>query len=83
MWGGIFSSVDCLLIYYRQRDDPYNAMVAGFITGGVLAIRGGAAVAFRQACIGGVILLVIETVGNLMNAIMTKRQHEFQQEMQK
>jgi import inner membrane translocase subunit TIM17 len=56
-------------------------MVAGFITGGVLAIRGGAAVAFRQACIGGVILLVIETVGNLMNAIMTKRQHEFQQEM--
>lgn len=58
-------------------------MVAGFITGGVLAIRGGAAVAFRQACIGGVILLVIETVGNLMNAIMTKRQHEFQQEMQK
>jgi hypothetical protein len=32
---------------------------------------------------GGVILLVIETVGNLMNAIMTKRQHEFQAEMQK
>ncbi len=32
---------------------------------------------------GGVILLVIETVGNLMNAIMTKRQHEFQQEMQR
>lgn len=51
------------------------------MTGGILAIRGGIAVAFRQAMMGGVILLVIETVGNLMNAIMTKRQHEFQAEM--
>jgi hypothetical protein len=40
MWGGVFSSVDCLLIYYRQKDDPWNAVAAGFITGGVLAIRG-------------------------------------------
>lgn len=83
LWGGIFSSMDCLLIYYRQKDDPYNAIAAGFITGGVLAIRGGAAVAFKQAMMGGVILLVIETVGNLMQAIMTKRQHEFQAEMQR
>lgn len=40
MWGGVFSSMDCLLIYYRQKDDPLNAIAAGFITGGVLAIRG-------------------------------------------
>lgn len=40
MWGGVFSSMDCLLIYYRQKDDPWNAVAAGFITGGVLAIRG-------------------------------------------
>lgn len=40
MWGGVFSSMDCLLIYYRQKDDPYNAIIAGAITGGVLAIRG-------------------------------------------
>ena len=32
--------MDCLLIYYRQKDDPMNAIIAGFITGGVLAIRG-------------------------------------------
>jgi len=72
LWGGIFSSIDCLLIYYRQKDDPYNAVIAGFATGGVLAIRGGIAVAFRQAVIGGVILCVIEGVGTLMGAIMTK-----------
>jgi import inner membrane translocase subunit TIM17 len=40
MWGGVFSSMDCLLIYYRQKDDPWNAIAAGAITGGVLAIRG-------------------------------------------
>jgi len=40
MWGGVYTSMDCLLIYYRQKDDPYNAIMAGFVTGGVLAIRG-------------------------------------------
>ena len=39
MWGGVFSSMDCLMIYYRQKDDPWNAVASGFITGGVLAIR--------------------------------------------
>ena len=60
LWGGIFSSCDCLLISYRQKDDPYNAIMAGFITGGVLAIRGGASVAFKQAFFGGIVLLLIE-----------------------
>jgi len=77
LWAGIFASVDCLFIHYRQRDDPYNAIAAGFITGGVLAIRGGVSVAFRQAMLGGLILGIIETVGVCMNAIMVKRQHEF------
>ena len=33
--------------------------------------------------IGGVILMIIETVGGLMQAIMARRQMEFQQEMMK
>ena len=77
LWGGLFSSTDCLLIYLRQKDDPYNAIAAGFCTGGILAIRGGAGVAFKQACIGGCILGLIEVVGMVMGSIMTKRQHEF------
>ena len=83
LWGGIFSSMDCLLIHYRQKDDPFNAIAAGFITGGVLAIRGGASVAFKQAMAGGVILCLIEGVGNIFTAISTRRQHEFMQEMQR
>lgn len=83
MWGGIFSLCDCLLVHYRQKDDPKNAIVAGAITGGLLAIRGGAQVAFKQAIIGGVILLVIEGIGTLMQAVMMKQQLAFQQEMQR
>jgi import inner membrane translocase subunit TIM17 len=69
LWGGIFSSVECLLIHYRQIDDKYNTVAAGFITGGVLAIRGGASQAFKQALLGGMILTIIEGVSTLMTAI--------------
>ena len=62
LWGGMFSSMDCLLISYRQKDDPWNAIMAGAVTGGLLAIRGGTSVAFKQACMGGFILFLIEGV---------------------
>lgn len=83
MWGGIFSTCDCLLVHYRQKDDPLNAVAAGAITGGLLAIRGGIQVAFKQAIIGGVILVVIEGIGTLMQAVMMKQQLAFQAEMQR
>lgn len=73
MWGGVFSSMDCLLIYYRQKDDPWNAVVAGFITGGVLAIRGGLNVAFKNAMMGGVILCLIEGVSTIITSISMRR----------
>ena len=47
MWGGCFSSVDCLLIHFRQVDEPVNAIVAGAVTGGVLAIRSGPQAALK------------------------------------
>jgi len=83
LWGGIFSTCDCLLISYRQKDDPYNAIAAGFITGGVLAIRGGASVAFKQAFFGGIVLLLIEGASQIFMARQMKMQHEMMQEMQR
>ena len=62
MWGGCFSSIDCMMLYYRQVDDPWNAIVSGFITGGVLAFRSGPQAAFKNALIGGVMLTLIEGV---------------------
>lgn len=42
MWGGMFSIIDCSLLYLRQKESPHNAVAAGFATGGILAIRSGA-----------------------------------------
>lgn len=96
MWGGVFSSMDCLLIYYRQKDDPWNAIAAGCITGGVLAIRGqidskimimgligGASVAFKNAMMGGVILALIEGVSTVVTSISMRNQYKMMEEMQK
>lgn len=40
LWGGLFSMTDCALIHVRQTQDYINPIVAGFFTGGFLAIRG-------------------------------------------
>mmetsp|Transcript_124613 Transcript_124613/g.348990 ORF Transcript_124613/g.348990 Transcript_124613/m.348990 type:complete len:199 (+) Transcript_124613:125-721(+) len=66
VWGGTFSSFDCTLQYIRRRDDHWNAIASGFLTGGVLAARGGWKVASRNAVIGGVLLAIIEGVSALL-----------------
>ena len=81
MWGGVFSSIDCLMIYYRQKDDPWNAVISGFITGGVLAIRGGASVAFKNALIGGFILMLIEGVTVIVTSVAMRQQYKMMEQM--
>lgn len=66
VWGGTFSSFDCTLMYIRRRDDHWNAIASGFLTGGFLAARGGWKAASRNAVIGGVLLAVIEGVAALL-----------------
>ena len=83
MWGGCFSAIDCLMIWIRQKDDSFNAVISGFVTGGVLAIRGGANLAFKNALIGGGILFLIEGVSVIMQAVMIRRQHMMMEQMQK
>lgn len=82
MWGGCFSAMDCLMIWYRQKDDPWNAIVSGFITGGVLAVRGGANLAFKNAVMGGLILGLIEGISIIMQAFMMRQQHMMMQQAQ-
>lgn len=39
VWGGLFSTFDCAVKGYRQKEDPWNAIISGFLTGGSLALR--------------------------------------------
>jgi import inner membrane translocase subunit TIM17 len=39
VWGGMFSTYDCTVKGIRQKEDAWNAIIAGFMTGGSLAIR--------------------------------------------
>ena len=63
VWGGMFSTFDCAVKGVRKKEDPWNAIIAGFFTGGALAVRGGPK-ALRNGAIGCAILLaVIDGVG--------------------
>ena len=59
VWGGLYSTFDCALIGIRDKEDPWNSIASGAITGAVLAARNGvkasigAAIAGRQP--GGVV----------------------------
>lgn len=60
VWGGVFSTFDCTFGYVRQKEDPWNAIGAGFMTGGVLAARAGIRASVQSAVIGGTLLALIE-----------------------
>jgi len=70
VWGGLFSTFDCAMKGIRQKEDPYNAITAGFLTGGSLAIRGGWKAARNAAITCGILLAVIEGVGIGINRMM-------------
>ena len=70
VWGGLFSTFDCTMVYLRQKEDPWNSIIAGAATGGFLSMRQGAGAASRSAIFGGVLLALIEGAG-----IMRVSQH--------
>jgi len=39
VWCGMFSTFDCAVKDWRQKEDAWNAIISGFMTGGCLAAR--------------------------------------------
>lgn len=60
IWGVLFSCCDCTFTYIRRKEDPWNAIMSGAATGGILAARAGMKAAGKSALAGGVILAAIE-----------------------
>lgn len=72
VWGGMFSSFDCMVKGYRQKEDPWNAIISGFMTGGALAARGGVRSMIGSAIGCGVLLGVFEGVGVLFQRLLAE-----------
>ncbi|KAL1209381.1 Mitochondrial import inner membrane translocase subunit TIM17-1 [Cardamine amara subsp. amara] len=76
VWGGLFSTFDCAMVYARQKEDPWNSILSGAATGGLLALRQGLAASSRAALVGGVLLALIEGAGIVMNKATKGMQQE-------
>ncbi|XP_035675506.1 mitochondrial import inner membrane translocase subunit Tim17-B-like isoform X1 [Branchiostoma floridae] len=73
IWGGLFSTFDCGMVYLRKKEDPWNSIASGAVTGGVLAARSGWAAMAGSAVIGGVLLALIEGVGILITRMSAEQ----------
>lgn len=74
VWGGLFSAFDCSMVYVRQKEDPWNSIIAGAATGGFLQMRQGPRAATRSAIFGGVLLALIEGAGIMLNRVLSAQQ---------
>jgi len=70
VWGGIFACCDCTLTAVRQKEDPWNSIVSGAATGGILAVRAGPRAMASAAVVGGVLLALIEGMGIMFTKMM-------------
>eukprot|EP01083_Nonionella_stella_P180531 644101_1 len=76
LWGLSFSTFDCAIAKYRKKEDPWNAIMAGAATGGLLAARSGYKAVLMQAAFGGIFLAMIEGMGIAIGNSMSKKEEE-------
>ncbi|KAM9536286.1 mitochondrial import inner membrane translocase subunit Tim17-A-like isoform 1-T1 [Salvelinus alpinus] len=66
VWGGLFSMIDCGLVKVREKEDPWNSITSGAMTGAILAARNGPVAMVGSAAMGGILLALIEGAGILL-----------------
>ncbi|RZF47965.1 hypothetical protein LSTR_LSTR008769 [Laodelphax striatellus] len=63
VWGLTFSTIDCTLVHFRKKEDPWNSIISGAATGGILSARNGLPAIAGSALVGGILLAMIEGIG--------------------
>ena len=48
----MFGTFECSMLAIRHKEDPWNSIVAGALTGGALSARQGIKAAGRSAAVG-------------------------------
>lgn len=65
MWGGLFSAIDCSLVYIRKKEDPWNSITSGALTGAVLSVRSKIVIIYKRGLnVTNVTVCII--LGNIM-----------------
>eukprot|EP01113_Clastostelium_recurvatum_P028540 TRINITY_DN344_c0_g1_i2.p1 TRINITY_DN344_c0_g1~~TRINITY_DN344_c0_g1_i2.p1 ORF type:complete len:149 (-),score=21.34 TRINITY_DN344_c0_g1_i2:643-1089(-) len=80
VWGGLFSAFDCSLNSVRHKEDIWNPIIAGALTGGVLSARGGWKASARSAVFGGIFLALIEGAAVVLQKYFEPQQPVYQQQ---
>ncbi|CAL7952293.1 unnamed protein product [Xylocopa violacea] len=73
VWGGMFSTIDCSLTHIRKKEDPWNSIISGATTGGILAARNGLPAILGSALIGGTLLALIEGAGVILTRLSAEQ----------
>ncbi|PHJ14948.1 mitochondrial import inner membrane translocase subunit [Cystoisospora suis] len=63
VWGGLYATFDCSLIYLRHgKEDSWNPILSGALTGGALSMRSGWRSCATNAFIGGLLLVYLHLI---------------------
>ncbi|KAJ6551144.1 mitochondrial import inner membrane translocase subunit Tim17/22 [Mycena capillaripes] len=74
VWGGLLSTFECAVKGVRKKEDVWNPIISGFMTGGCLALRSGPKGAFQSAVACGILLGVFEGAGVLLGRAFSEGQ---------
>ncbi|XBI53799.1 hypothetical protein VPH35_035962 [Triticum aestivum] len=72
---GSAGALPCAAVFVRQKEDPWNSVVAGAATHGFLHLRMGLRVAGRWAVYGGCLLALIEGDALMVNRLFDAKKN--------
>ncbi|PBK89027.1 Tim17-domain-containing protein [Armillaria gallica] len=72
VFGGLLSTFDCAAKCWRQKEDAWNGIISGFMTGGCLGARGGPKSGLGSAIACGILLGIFEGVGVVVSRVLSE-----------
>jgi import inner membrane translocase subunit TIM17 len=63
-WSGLYSAFNCTAVYLRQKEDPWNSIVAGAAAGGLLSVRRGLRAVVRSSVFSAALFGLVEGMTN-------------------
>ena len=81
VWGLLYSACDCTFAAVRRKEDVWNSIIAGGLSAGVLSMRGGMKVFFRNFWQGAFLLGLIEGFNIMLSSYTTRKYNEQMMEL--